>query len=90
MSDDKEERRQRRLKQQREYWHKHGKRGTVTPRDRSALNAGFHVVHNQAGADVMEERERRLAAPHRSLTAQHFGDPPIGYSALDRMNGGVI
>lgn len=33
---------------------------------------------------VLVERDQRYAAPHRSLTAAFFGDPPLGYSALDR------
>lgn len=33
--------------------------------------------------DVMAEREKRLMAP-RSLTASICGDPPEGYSALER------
>jgi hypothetical protein len=34
--------------------------------------------------EVFEERNRRLAAPHRDLTAVFAGDPPVGYSALER------
>lgn len=30
------------------------------------------------------ERRRRLAAPHRTLVGACVGDPPVGYSALDR------
>lgn len=37
--------------------------------------------------DVAEERNRRLAAPHRNLTALFAGDPPVGYSALERSHG---
>ncbi len=33
--------------------------------------------------DVMEDRERRLSVP-RSVTSTLCGDPPAGYSALDR------
>ena len=46
--------------------------------------------HNLTGysmsvpADVLESREVRLAAPQRDLTGHLFGDPPVGYSALER------
>lgn len=33
--------------------------------------------------DVLMERDVRLAAP-RTITAHFMGDPPIGYSALDK------
>jgi hypothetical protein len=33
--------------------------------------------------EVEADRDRRLSIP-RSLTAEFFGDPPKGYSALDR------
>jgi transposase-like protein len=31
-----------------------------------------------------EERDRRLAAPPRDLTGAMLGDPPVGFSALER------
>jgi hypothetical protein len=34
--------------------------------------------------DVIVERDRRHSAPMRDLTAAFFGDPPVGYSALER------
>jgi hypothetical protein len=33
---------------------------------------------------LFDARNQRLAAPYRSLSAAFFGDPPIGYSALER------
>jgi hypothetical protein len=39
----------------------------------------------KAPAQVVEDAVRRARAP-RSLTALAFGDPPPGYSALDRRN----
>ena len=36
---------------------------------------------------VWEERDRRLGAPARSLTARIFGDPPIGFAAIDKRRG---
>lgn len=35
-------------------------------------------------ASVLEDRDRRADLPPRDLTAAFFGDPPVGYSALDR------
>jgi hypothetical protein len=44
-----------------------------------------------ASAFAIAEREARKEAAHRaSLTAQIFGDPPPGYSALDRKRLGVL
>lgn len=37
-------------------------------------------------AHVIADRERRLAAEYRSLGSMVMGEPPIGYSALDRMS----
>lgn len=34
--------------------------------------------------DVIAERDRRLSVPPPSLTAACMGDPPPGYSALDK------
>lgn len=34
--------------------------------------------------ELLMEREYRLSLPCRDLTAALFGDPPPGYSALDR------
>ena len=36
---------------------------------------------------VLQERARRLAQSPRSLTAACMGDPPPGYSALDKRQG---
>jgi hypothetical protein len=39
----------------------------------------------RAPPDVLEERDRRAAAAElRTQTQEFFGDPPPGYSALDR------
>jgi len=37
--------------------------------------------------DVLADRERRLSTAPASLTAAAFGDPPPGYSALDKRQG---
>lgn len=43
----------------------------------------------QAPAELLAERERRReAANHMTQTAVFFGDPPPGYSALDKREGG--
>lgn len=38
---------------------------------------------------VENDRQRRLNAPYRSPAAALLGDPPIGFSALDRKMAGV-
>lgn len=38
----------------------------------------------EAPETALAERDRRINAPYRDLTAAFFGDPPLGYSALDR------
>ena len=38
-------------------------------------------------ASAVEEQVKRNAAHHRDLTGAICGDPPIGYSALDRKRG---
>jgi hypothetical protein len=35
-------------------------------------------------SDLIELRDQRYAAPMRDLTALYMGDPPVGYSALER------
>ena len=34
--------------------------------------------------DVVAEQVRRLSAPSRDIAGAVFGDPPVGFSALDR------
>jgi hypothetical protein len=41
-----------------------------------------------APVEIFEDRERRLSTP-RTLTGRFFGDPPPGYSALDRKRQGL-
>ena len=61
----------------------------------AAIKAGKlarrQYVHNTRGSpratpELFEARDRRYAAP-LSLSAYVFGDPPAGYSALDRRTG---
>jgi hypothetical protein len=42
---------------------------------------------NEGPASAIEEQVKRNAAHHRDLTGAICGDPPIGYSALDRKRG---
>lgn len=35
-------------------------------------------------SELLAEAQRRSLAPHRSFTAAFLGDPPLGFSALDR------
>ena len=44
-----------------------------------------HLIKRSTSA--IEEQIERNAAHHRDLTAAICGDPPIGYSALDRKRG---
>jgi len=47
--------------------------------------AGFtETSRNDPDEDVLAERNYRLGLIPRDLTAAMFGDPPPGYSALDR------
>lgn len=43
----------------------------------------------RADPSLFEERDRRLATP-KTLSAWLLGDPPPGYSALDRKRQGII
>lgn len=40
---------------------------------------------NEYPASVAKDRAARANSPHRNLTASLMGDPPKGYSALDKM-----
>lgn len=57
------------------------------PRDcREYINAA-DLVAKRPSNELIEEARQRSIAPHRSLTAAFFNDPPVGYSALDRRQG---
>lgn len=57
------------------------------PRDcREYINAA-DLVANRPSHELLKEAQQRSLAPHRSLTSAFLGDPPIGYSALDRRPG---
>jgi hypothetical protein len=63
---------------------------SVTRNGRSAVAAFDHAVMSSKRApdERIAEREHRLAQP-RTLTSRFFGDPPPGYSALDRKRQGL-
>lgn len=79
------------------YWHEEYKRR----RDRAAARAGngeqIGEVHAPprympavVDARLIEDRDRRAeAAESRNFTSTFFGDPPPGYSALDRKRAQV-
>ena len=46
--------------------------------------SGHHEYDPTIPAYVIAAREKYLDAPRRDLTASVFGDPPVGYSSLDR------
>lgn len=48
--------------------------------------AGMHVVIHRPTQDMLHQREVRRAVP-LTLTQSICGDPPPGYSALDRRGG---
>jgi len=49
----------------------------------------FRVDSISAPPQVLTERNLRLAIPPRDLTAEFFGDPKPGYSALERRSHGT-
>lgn len=66
---------------------------------RAAVNARRRELHEKADRRItieqvqvsarpsdeqIKQRDMRLAMPYRDLTASFFGDPPIGFSALDQ------
>lgn len=50
----------------------------------SQRGPGDYVVPARIPPAVLAERDQRISAPHRDQTAAFCGDPPAGYSALDR------
>jgi hypothetical protein len=54
-------------------------------REERGANSGSHSVVNlkHVPEDVILEAQKRREAPH-TLTSLVFGDPPIGYRAIDR------
>lgn len=53
-------------------------------RHQTAIQGAAH----RPSEDVLEDRDRRSMAP-RDLTSSIFGDPPPGYSALDKKRSGA-
>lgn len=46
------------------------------------LDKSIQVV-NRPTPEMLADRDRREAMPHRDLTGAFFGDPPVGLSALE-------
>lgn len=62
----------------------------VRRRERCPSNrASRAVLQIEIPADVLDDRECRMSAP-RTITASVLGDPPPGYSALDRKQSGNV
>ena len=49
-----------------------------------ARAAAIHERIIHASSDLLAERDRRLAVPYETFTAEFFGDPRPGFSALDK------
>jgi hypothetical protein len=57
------------------------------PAARSFISKEARVTIDQAAFDAREARKH--AEMQRDITQNFFGDPPPGYSALDRKNSGA-
>ena len=58
------------------------RRDPVVPRSDRFLDKSIQVV-NRPTPEMLADRDRREAMPHRDLTSAFFGDPPLGLSALE-------
>jgi hypothetical protein len=58
------------------------RRDSVVPRSDRFLDKSIQVV-NRPTPEMLADRDRREAMPHRDLTGAFFGDPRIGESALE-------
>jgi hypothetical protein len=55
---------------------------------RGKTRVKISITHLIEGpTSTLEEQIKRNAAHHRDLTGSICGDPPVGYSALDRKRG---
>lgn len=65
-------------------WHHEQMRAVAADRKAAGLrqSGGLDVPQG-----VLTDRARRQEAPHRDLAGAVFGDPPKGFSALDRRRG---
>lgn len=57
------------------------------PRRVRAIPNVVSVPFDKTPESVLQERKSRLALEHANLTAEFFGDPKPGYSALDKKQG---
>lgn len=56
----------------------------TNPSRRAKLLVYGERAIDKPSADILRERDRRLAIPPRDLSAAFFGDPLPGFSALER------
>lgn len=54
------------------------------PRAKTIFVHRVNYTESRPGEDILAERDRRASAPARNLTGAICGDPPVGFSALDR------
>lgn len=58
-----------------------------TPSSKRVYRDATDATVSRPETKIMEEAQRRSNAPYRSITSALMGDPPIGYSQLDRRQG---
>lgn len=56
------------------------------PASELSYRAAADTTASRPSSELIEDAQRRSLAP-RSITSAFFGDPPVGYSALDRRQG---
>ena len=58
----------------------------VTKEEQKSAREFFERVepHHRPTENELREREERLSAPARNIAGLLFGDPPVGFSALER------
>ncbi|MDE2021198.1 MAG: hypothetical protein KGJ13_12755 [Patescibacteria group bacterium] len=62
--------------------HLRARREGVAMRKQDGIPPKFET--REPPADVWHERSERVLAPHRDLSGMLMGDPPVGFSALER------
>jgi hypothetical protein len=66
-------------------WHRKRREAGIPSKQRVSDKPKTHVtpLKKRPTTEMLEEARRRLEIP-RSITSEFFGDPPKGYSALDK------
>jgi hypothetical protein len=72
------------INQSREEKAKRQEQINIKRRLRNQFGTGTSLYASRVPQDVLVNREARLAAGPRDLTGAFFGDPPRGFSALER------